>query len=87
MLQEKLFHVFNFFSVFFFNIFLKVLQEKLPPNTSQAHTMSMVELQGWVTSCRKFLKTNMGSFLMRSARDEPLLIGESISKALAILRL
>ena len=55
---------------------LKVLQEKLPPNTSQAHTMSMVELQGWVTSCRKFLKTNMGSFLMRSTRDEPLLIGD-----------
>ena len=27
-------------------------QEKLPPNTSQAHTMSMVELQSWVTSCR-----------------------------------
>ena len=55
---------------------LQVLQEKLPPNTSQAHTMSMVELQGWVTSCRKFLKTNMGSFLMRSTRDEPLLIGD-----------
>merc|ERR1719410_2912122 len=55
---------------------LKVLQEKLPPNTSQAHTMSMVELQSWVTSCRKFLKTNMGSFLMRSTRDEPLLIGD-----------
>ena len=53
-----------------------MLQEKLPPNTSQAHTMSMVELQGWVTSCRKFLKTNMGSFLMRSTRDEPLLIGD-----------
>ena len=55
---------------------LKTLQEKLPPNYSQAHTMSMVELQSWVTSCRKFLKTNMGSFLMRSTRDEPLLIGD-----------
>ena len=55
---------------------LKVLQEKLPPNTSQAHNMSMVELQSWVTSCRKFLKTNMGSFLMRSTRDEPLLVGD-----------
>jgi hypothetical protein len=41
----------------------------------QAHNLSMVELQGWISSCRKFLKTNMGSFLMRSARDEPLLIG------------
>ena len=38
--------------------------------------MSMVELQSWVSSCRKFLKTNMGSFLMRSSRDEPLLIGD-----------
>jgi len=55
---------------------LKILQEKLPPNTSQAHSMSMVELQSWVSSCRKFLKTNMGSFLMRSSRDEPLLIGD-----------
>ena len=55
---------------------LRVLQEKLPPNTSQAHTLSMVELQSWVTSCRKFLKTNMGSFLMRSTRDEPLLVGD-----------
>jgi hypothetical protein len=36
----------------------------------------MVELQSWISSCRKFLKTNMGSFLMRSARDEPLLIGK-----------
>ena len=29
-----------------------------------------------MTSCRKFLKTNMGSFLMRSTRDEALLIGD-----------
>ncbi len=42
----------------------------------QAHSLSMVELQSWISSCRKFLKTNMGSFLMRSARDEPLLIGK-----------
>ena len=55
---------------------LQVLQGRLPPNTSQAHTYSMVDLQAWITSCRKFLKTNMGSFLMRSARDEPLLIGD-----------
>lgn len=38
--------------------------------------MSMYELQAWITSCRKFLKTNMGSFLMRSPRDEPLLVGD-----------
>ena len=28
----------------------QILQEKLPPNTSQAHTMSMVELQVTVES-------------------------------------
>ena len=44
--------------------------------TNPAATMSMDELQSWITSCRKFLKTNMGSFLMRSQRDEPLLVGD-----------
>lgn len=58
---------------------LQVLQANLPPNLPnerQNTAMSMVELQAWITSCRKFLKTNMGSFLMRSSRDEPLLIGD-----------
>ena len=57
---------------------LHVLQSSLPPNASQLakNTMSMIELQNWITSCRKFLKTNMGSFLMRSPRDEPLLVGD-----------
>lgn len=36
----------------------------------------MYELQKWITSCRQLLKTNMGSFLMRSVRDEPLLVGD-----------
>jgi hypothetical protein len=55
---------------------LQVLQSSLPSNhttSAQAKNMSMYELQAWITSCRKFLKTNMGSFLMRSPRDEPLL--------------
>lgn len=61
---------------------LQVLQSALPPvhltggAKMQAATMSMDELQSWITSCRKFLKTNMGSFLMRSPRDEPLLVGD-----------
>ncbi len=46
--------------------------------SAQAKNMSMYELQSWITSCRKFLKTNMGSFLMRSPRDEPLLVGDLI---------
>lgn len=60
---------------------LQVMQRSLPPNTtSQAKNISMYELQAWITSCRKFLKTNMGSFLMRSPRDEPLLVGDLIFK-------
>lgn len=58
---------------------LQVLQSSLPSNhttSAQAKNMSMYELQAWITSCRKFLKTNMGSFLMRSPRDEPLLVGD-----------
>ena len=38
----------------------------------------MYDLQAWFTSCRKFLKTNMGSFLMRSSRDEQLLVGDLV---------
>ena len=61
---------------------LQALQSALPPlhkipgQTNPAAAMSMDELQSWITSCRKFLKTNMGSFLMRSQRDEPLLVGD-----------
>lgn len=36
----------------------------------------MVELQAWVTACRAFLKTNMGSYLMRTGQDESLLRGD-----------
>ena len=58
---------------------LQVLQSSLPSNhttSAQAKNMSMYELQKWITSCRQLLKTNMGSFLMRSVRDEPLLVGD-----------
>jgi hypothetical protein len=36
----------------------------------------MNELQQWVTSSRKHLKTNMGSYLLRTGRDENLLVGD-----------
>jgi hypothetical protein len=36
----------------------------------------MNELQNWLTSCRKHLKTNMGSYLLRTGRDENLLVGD-----------
>lgn len=37
---------------------------------------SMYELQTWITACRQFLKTNMGSYLLRSGTDESLLVGD-----------
>jgi breakpoint cluster region protein len=36
----------------------------------------MYELQAWITACRTFLKTNMGSYLLRTGRDESLLVGD-----------
>ncbi|XP_030760725.1 active breakpoint cluster region-related protein-like [Sitophilus oryzae] len=46
---------------------------KQPNNASQ---FSMFELQTWITACRQFLKTNMGSYLLRSGNDESLLVGD-----------
>lgn len=37
---------------------------------------TMLELQTWITACRAFLKTNMGSYLLRSGEDERLLVGD-----------
>ncbi|KAF4527893.1 hypothetical protein B566_EDAN011284 [Ephemera danica] len=39
-------------------------------------TVGMDELQAWITACRTFLKTDMGSYLLRSGRDESLLLGD-----------
>ena len=39
-------------------------------------SLTAQELQGWITAYRSFLKTNMGNFLLRSGRDEPLLLGD-----------
>jgi hypothetical protein len=36
----------------------------------------MDELQAWITACRAYLKTDMGSYLLRSGRDESLLLGD-----------
>ncbi len=64
---------------------LQVMQSNLPANPTLQSTreqrsahppMSMDELQAWITSCRRSLATNMGSFLMRSPTDEPLLVGD-----------
>ncbi|RZC39306.1 active breakpoint cluster region-related protein [Asbolus verrucosus] len=45
-----------------------------PPAPSS--NFSMFELQTWITACRAFLKTNMGSYLLRSGQDESLLVGD-----------
>ncbi|EFA00987.1 active breakpoint cluster region-related protein [Tribolium castaneum] len=45
-----------------------------PPVPSPS--FSMLELQTWITACRAFLKTNMGSYLLRSVHDESLLVGD-----------
>ncbi|XP_037294448.1 active breakpoint cluster region-related protein isoform X2 [Manduca sexta] len=45
-----------------------------PPAGS--NTISMLELQAWVTACRSYLQTDMGSYLLRSGRDDSLLLGD-----------
>ncbi|XP_063892123.1 active breakpoint cluster region-related protein isoform X4 [Helicoverpa armigera] len=45
-----------------------------PPAGSSA--ISMLELQAWVTACRSYLQTDMGSYLLRSGRDDSLLLGD-----------
>ncbi|XP_050554471.1 active breakpoint cluster region-related protein isoform X2 [Spodoptera frugiperda] len=45
-----------------------------PPAGSSS--ISMLELQAWVTACRSYLQTDMGSYLLRSGRDDSLLLGD-----------
>lgn len=45
-----------------------------PPAGS--NSISMLELQAWVTACRSYLQTDMGSYLLRSGRDDSLLLGD-----------
>lgn len=54
---------------------IRALQTNCAPPGPQAQ-VSMVELQAWITACRTFLKTNMGSYLLRTGRDESLLVGD-----------
>ncbi|PSN30679.1 hypothetical protein C0J52_20850 [Blattella germanica] len=52
------------------------LQSCQLPSPGGTNTVSMYELQAWITACRTFLKTNMGSYLLRTGRDESLLVGD-----------
>lgn len=38
--------------------------------------MNVIELQAWIETCRKNLNPNVGSFLLRSMKDEDLLYGD-----------
>ncbi|KAA0186753.1 hypothetical protein HAZT_HAZT009770 [Hyalella azteca] len=53
---------------------VNVLQNNTPG--VGGNSLTAQELQGWITAYRSFLKTNMGNFLLRSGRDEPLLLGD-----------
>ncbi|GFR04138.1 active breakpoint cluster region-related protein [Trichonephila clavata] len=52
---------------------ISILQSTATPSTTP---INPYELQAWVTSCRKHLGTNLGSFLLRSGKDEDLLVGD-----------
>ncbi|CAL4069366.1 unnamed protein product, partial [Meganyctiphanes norvegica] len=53
---------------------ISVLQANSPGVGGSSLTQQ--ELQSWITACRSFLKTNMGSFLMKCGRDDSLLVGD-----------
>lgn len=53
---------------------IQVLQANTPGVGGSSLTLQ--ELQTWITACRSFLKTNMGSFLLKSGVDDSLLLGD-----------
>jgi breakpoint cluster region protein len=55
---------------------LFLLQSSQLPSPGGTNTVSMIVLQAWITACRTFLKTNMGSYLLRTGHDESLLVGD-----------
>lgn len=54
---------------------INTLQKTSRPPTPNSN-FTMLELQTWITACRAYLKTNMGSYLLRSGHDESLLVGD-----------
>uniref|UniRef100_A0A182XYA9 Uncharacterized protein n=1 Tax=Anopheles stephensi TaxID=30069 RepID=A0A182XYA9_ANOST len=38
--------------------------------------VQIYDLHAWITACQSLIKTEMGSYLMRNARDESLLVGD-----------
>lgn len=67
---------------------IKVLQQTLPASSSSdTTTVNLNELQAWIETCRKGLNPNLGSFLLRSTKDEDLLHGDLYIEILSLQRL
>lgn len=45
-------------------------------NLPIAQQVNLYDLQAWIAACQTFVKTEMGSYLMRNSRDESLLVGD-----------
>lgn len=45
-------------------------------NLPIAQQVNLPDLQAWIAACQTFVKTEMGSYLMRNSRDESLLFGD-----------
>lgn len=45
-------------------------------NLPSAQQVNLYDLQAWIAACQAFIKTEMGSYLMRNSRDESLLVGD-----------
>lgn len=46
-------------------------------NLPNAQQVNLYDLQAWIAACQAFIKTEMGSYLMRNSRDESLLVGDT----------
>lgn len=45
-------------------------------NLPSVQQVNLYDLQAWIAACQTFVKTEMGSYLMRNSRDESLLVGD-----------
>lgn len=45
-------------------------------NLPGTQTVNVFDIQAWISACKSLIKSEMGSYLMRSGRDECLLIGD-----------
>lgn len=56
---------------------IRVLQQTIASSSNESSShININELQAWIETCRKGLNPNLGSFLLRSIKDEDLLHGD-----------